>query len=757
MRLPVLIFTLFVSIRCFAQPSPATSPAPTGDLPEILKMLPKSEPFEKWLTLSGESAPDFEILPSQPFLPDPLRFLDGTPVQSRFQWEKRRLELLDLFKHFTLGSMPPPPGDIRASGIQVTQEASTVASNLVLEFGPQYRAKLHVELIIPKGKGPFPVFMTQDNHRRWALAAVSRGYIGCVYAAADSRDDTADWPAIWPEYDWSKLTRRAWATSRCLDYLFNMPLVDRRRIGLTGHSRNGKLSLIAAALDPRISAVILSSSGAGGACSFRHFSEMEFGEGIELLTRAFPDWFHPRLRFFAGRENKLPIDQHELLACIAPRACLISTALNDNVESVWAVEQTIQGALPVYKLCAAPSQLALRYRSGAHNISPEDLEGYLDWLDAIFGRRKSVLTDRITFPTFAGWQSTSGDKPNLEQFPVHQSSEVLKLNNGQTAGSPIAWPARKAEIQANIRWGLGEGPARATSAPGEYGAEPPYVATLLNRASVPNGLTKSKLNFGNAIAGDMYYPTGSEKNGAVPAVIWLHPISNSNGYVPGYSRGEAPHLALAKQGFAVFAFDQIGNGNRLTEVSHFYERYPRWSLLGKDVADTVSAIDALQTLPWIDKRRIYLVGYCSGAMAALHTAALDDRVAGVVSVAGFNPMRGFGTNSLAGQHLERWSRIYPLQPRLATFAGGGESRVPYDYDELLACIAPRTALVIRPRIDFTSDKSELLDCLASAQKAFDLLGSRNALIFGEADDYNHFSPEMQHVVFDKLKAIAGVL
>ena len=56
---------------------------------------------------------------------------------------------------------------------------------------------------------------------------------------------------------------------------------------------------------------------------------------IELITRNFPDWLHPRLRFFAGRENKLPVDQPELIACIAPRPCLISTALNDAVEQMF--------------------------------------------------------------------------------------------------------------------------------------------------------------------------------------------------------------------------------------------------------------------------------------------------------------------------------------------------------------------------------------------------------------------------------------
>src|SRR6185295_17489684 len=128
----------------------------------------------------------------------------------------------------------------------------------------------------------------------------------------------------------------------------------------------------------RIKAVISSSSGAGGACSYRLFSETQFGEGIENITRAFPEWLHPRLRFFAGRENKLPIDQPELIACIAPRPCLISSALNDTVESVWAVEQTIRSARRAYELNERSGELVLRVRPGGHETRAEVIESYLD-------------------------------------------------------------------------------------------------------------------------------------------------------------------------------------------------------------------------------------------------------------------------------------------------------------------------------------------------------------------------------------------
>ena len=78
--------------------------------------------------------------------------------------------------------------------------------------------------------------------------------------------------------------------------------------------------MIAAAIDERIGAVIAGSTGVGGALPFRLAGECNAAEGIESTTRMFPDWFHPRLRYFAGREDRLPVDGNLLTALIAPRA-----------------------------------------------------------------------------------------------------------------------------------------------------------------------------------------------------------------------------------------------------------------------------------------------------------------------------------------------------------------------------------------------------------------------------------------------------
>lgn len=722
-------------------------------LDPFLRVLPRSEPWEKWLQETGELPPDFNALPTLPYLPDPLRSAEGREVKSG-EWPRRRLEILKQFERYVIGSVPPPPGNVRAAGVKPREEAGALIDEVVLEFGPNHRARLRLELIIPKGPGPFPVFITQDNHRAWALVAVSRGYLACVYAGADSRDDTGPWISVWPGFDWTKLTRRAWAASRCIDYLQTLPVADKTRIALTGHSRNGKTALIAAALDPRITAVISSSSGAGGACSYRLFSETQSGEGIEMITRTFPDWLHPRLRFFAGRENKLPVDQPELIACIAPRACLISSALNDSVESIWAIEQTYYSARRAYDLLGAGGQLNLRYRPGGHETRAQDLEAYLDWLDSVFGRAPFELPDCVLFPTYAQWLSASRERIDVKTFPTNSLFDVLSGPAGTRIVSADQWAPKRQDVRRHIGWGLGEAPPFAETGPGTYGAEAPHVATLLGRGTTPAGLQKRALNFGNYVAGDLYFPTNADRaGGKLPVVIWLHPLSTAQGYVPGYRRGDAPHLALTRLGCAVLAFDQLGHGSRIEEVRDFYLRYPHWSLLGKMVEDTLAAVEAMQRVDFVDPRRVWLLGYGLGGAVALHAAALDDRVAGVVSVAGFTPMRtdtlDRGTGGLA-----RWSGWLPLQPRLGVFIGE-ETRVPYDYHEVLAMMAPRPALIFAPKIDTQATLSEVRGCVAEAGKVYELLWAKDNLQFVELDDYNHFSPETQQVVFERLKAAGG--
>ena len=741
-------------------------------LDELRHILPPSPPWDAWLEASGELPPDFDALPSCASLPDPLpagaagaaeapsapgtagtASGEGSSL-SPTEWETRRSELKALFQQWVLGSVPPAPGRLAAEVLAERSEAGVAVRQVKLVFGPGGAASLRLELLIPEdnraadaGTSSRPVFMTQHTHRGWALVAVRRGYIGCVYAGADSLDDTDTFVKAYPQYDWSRITRRAWAASRCIDYLAEyVPQADVARIVLTGHSRNGKLSLIATALDERIAAVISSSSGAGGSMPFRDYGEHHFGESVELLTRAFPDWFHPRLRFFSGREHKLPVDLHQLVALCAPRPCLLSCALNDSVESAWALQQTYLSAGRVYAALGAAGRLGILWRPGGHETWTTVIEQYLDWCDAQLwhGAAPAPATNtddveyrRLILPVdWDAWRRASGERIDPQRLPAF------------------------ADTAAAVRWLLGEAPpAGPPPEPGlasRYGAEAPHIAALLGRAVPGEGLEKHPLAFGEYLAGDVFAPSGTADSGQrVPGVLWLHPRSVPRGYIAGYMRGEQPVRTLARAGFAVLGFDQIGHGRRIEEAEGFYRRHPRWSLLGKMLRDSAGALAALRALPFVDPAQVWVVGYSLGALVGLHLCALDSRPAGLAAVCLPPPFRT-DTDVAETGGFQRWGRRSLLLPRLGFFEGQA-ARIPYDLDDLLGALAPRPTLVVSPTLDREAPLERVTQMVERARAAFTAQGAGARLAQMAPVDYNRFVPHMQELVATWLReqALAG--
>ena len=277
--------------------------------------------WEAWVTRTGELPPDFESMPSNNFLPDPLVRVEGTvstPITTLKQWAQQRQWIRSEFERWVYGKMPPPPDNLRAVVTETHREGSVTVREVRLEFGPGHRGILHMHLFIPDGKGPFPVFLTnQPLTSSWIQPAIRRGYLACIYDATDpvfgATDDSDKFIDVYPEYDFACIARWAWAAMRTVDYLYTLPEVDRTKIGITGHSRNSKQAVLAAAFDERIGAVVGSSGTTGECLPWRYCTLDYWGTGsIESITGGPHNthWFHPRLRFFAGREDKLPVDQN---------------------------------------------------------------------------------------------------------------------------------------------------------------------------------------------------------------------------------------------------------------------------------------------------------------------------------------------------------------------------------------------------------------------------------------------------------------
>ena len=107
-------------------------------------------------------------------------------------------------------------------------------------------------------------------------------------------------------------------------------------------------------------------------------------ESLENICTSFPFWFTPRLKEFVGRETELPFDQHSVKALIAPRALLTTEALADANANPIGTWQTHRAAREVYTFLGHPERIAIAYRVGGHEHTPDDFNALLDFADQVF-------------------------------------------------------------------------------------------------------------------------------------------------------------------------------------------------------------------------------------------------------------------------------------------------------------------------------------------------------------------------------------
>lgn len=692
-----------------------------------------------------------------------LTFLNGTRVKTLEQWEARKAEMWELLQLTFYGTFPkaserPSLASFRLLNASDDRgvrdewwEASWQAHGTTLTTT--------IEILRPAASqpsSPLPVFITQTNHRRWALVAVSRGYLAMVTPTADNNcaggdphctegDPTEPLTRMFPNATFQLIARRSYLTSLCIDFLLaacpasssppppppppkqphrssvseaSSCAVDAKSISMTGHSRNGKQTLIAAALDERITAVMDSSSGVPAMSTYRFSSAHSF---CETPQSAWPGpWWLPSVRQWAGREDEMPCDSHFLLGLIAPRPLLAAVAWTEAPESIFSVERSVRAGEAVYAFLNASGNLRLDGRPGAHH-GFESVQRYVDWADFAFGRLPtSFPPPDLRWPKRGQWLHdfnvsawlAANPKPSSLPPPTAPSPERI----ASMLGSPVAG--------AGVGW-----------SPGGVYEPAEYLDGMVGRDyGASDAVDAHFVDFGSYLRGKLLVPKAAATRGGsscLPGVVWLHPLSYQSGWVEAYGHAPlataqalaAPDSSLGYSGAVVLAFDQVSFGMRQHEGRDFYARQPVWSKLGRMVEDARSAVDVLtsntsagafrpagqpdrlQGLPCIDSSRIVAVGYSIGGSVALHAAALDDRVSAVASVSGFEPLRTSTDASRSGGN-RRWFEWHGTQPQLAWFHGN-ESNIPYDFDDVLGLVAPRPALVYAPLHDRENDAAEV--------------------------------------------------
>jgi hypothetical protein len=379
-------------------------------------------------------------------LPDPLVLQSGAPVRDAGTWfHKRRPEILEIFRSQVYGRSPGRDAGTTFEVASIHEQAlggKATRKEVLVRFSKEKDGPvMNLLLYLPAAaKGPVPVFLGWNFTGNHTVSRDPGIRLGEVWnkqqkqaASEDSRGSAASrWPVdlilergygvatayyydMEPDFDggirfgvrrlffrpgqpapadddWGAIGAWAWALSRAMDYLETDRSVDPKRVIVHGHSRLGKTALWAGAQDERFAAVISNDSGEGGAA----LSRRRFGETIADLNRSFPHWFCANYRKYSGREDDLPVDQHMLLALIAPRPLYVASAEED----LWADPKgeflSAVAAGPVYRLLGKQdlgtdrmpaagqpihNTMAYHVRPGKHDITAYDWEQYLNFAD----------------------------------------------------------------------------------------------------------------------------------------------------------------------------------------------------------------------------------------------------------------------------------------------------------------------------------------------------------------------------------------
>ena len=404
--------------------------------------------------LAAEPFPEFSALPAQSALPDPLQRVSGEKVTTKKQWfEQRRPELQALFQHYMYGAIPPVPASVQFLIGRVDPNyfgGKATKKEVTISFGNPSFAPLSLLVVTPNGRpARAPVFLAMNfcgnhalvndpvlplstawvydsckgcaNHRateasrgaeaqNWPLQTlIERGYGFATFYSGDVVPDRPeaifearaqlDPPKAGRTNDFGAIAAWAWGFHRCVDYLVRDPDVNPQRIIAVGHSRNGKTALLAAAFDERMAAVIPVQAGCGGTSPNRG----KIGESVKRINTAFPHWFNAQFKTFNEQPDRLPFDQHCLIALCAPRPVLLANAVEDQWANPSGQFEMLQAAQSVYgltgggklkaKAMPAVSQLSdggLGYyiRPGKHSMTADDWRVFLRYADAQFGQPK---------------------------------------------------------------------------------------------------------------------------------------------------------------------------------------------------------------------------------------------------------------------------------------------------------------------------------------------------------------------------------
>lgn len=298
---------------------------------------------------------------------------------------------------------------------------------------------------------------------------------------------------------------------------------------------------------------------------------------------------------------------------------------------------------------------------------------------------------------------------SIDQLPEHARVDRYRDASGdwRSIAKSEDWLVRLTDIRKQVASVMGSLPSEKQS--------PPEVEWIDEAIEVQ--FTRKKLRYRSEandwVTAFLFLPTDLKSPRA--AMLALHQTIPIGKEEPA-GMGGNPHLHYAKElaelGYVVLAPDYPSFG----EHPYAFDRNPQWSSgTLKAVWDAVRGIDLLSSLPEVDARRIGAIGHSLGGHHAIFTAFHDPRVQVLVTSCGFTRFHRYYEGNLKGWTSDRY------MPRIATQHGNDPDKVPFDFPELIAGLAPRAIFVCAPLRDDNFEVTGVQETLFAASQIYRLL------------------------------------
>ena len=319
------------------------------------------------------TAPAFADLKTNAKMPDPFTFLDGTKVLTKDDWVCRQKEISVLAQAFIYGPKPPKPE---------TFNATWSNGKLTLDMANAGQTwKLDVSITVPSGTGPFPAMFDVDAGVPSGVASIKVGltFLTGIASAGSGRTISGKFYDFYPSSKKTgSLMAWAWLASRIVDGLQATTghNIDATKLYGLGCSRNGKTAATMALFDQRIAMVGMQSPGSGTTSGWR-IADAQTGS-VQTADEIYGEttWMGEDFGQFGNAVNKLPIDQHEVLALAWPRPILVREGTNDSWNCPVCVYTTLKYTQLVYEALGSKDLVGFTHYNGGHCES-----GGQDWTD----------------------------------------------------------------------------------------------------------------------------------------------------------------------------------------------------------------------------------------------------------------------------------------------------------------------------------------------------------------------------------------